>query len=277
VHDPETDTISKSADVYRQIHRQVAGVAIYPFNRARRLEVSGGIDAISYDRITTVGLFSNLTGGLLQETAVTAAAAPRVIMADTSVAFVSDTALSGPTSPILGERYRFTISPTIGSLTFATVVADYRKYVMPARPFTIAMRAMHQGRYGRDAADPRLLPLVWTLRDAVRGYGDGGVNGRNLLSATGLWVANLEARAPLMAVLGRPAQQTFIPIEGVLFSDAGAFRTPTDSGSRMFSLGSVGAGVRLNAAGMIFEFDGVRRFSSLRQGWSLAFNVRPGF
>src|SRR5207247_880364 len=68
------------------------------------------------------------------------------------------------------ERYRLGIASTFGDLRLATLVADYRRYVMPLKPFTIAMRVQHVGRYGRDAADPRLLPFVWYVQDTVRGF-----------------------------------------------------------------------------------------------------------
>jgi hypothetical protein len=41
-------------------------------------------------------------------------------------------------------------------------------------------------------------------------------------------------------------------------------------------LRSVGTGVRINAAGMIFELDAVHRFDAAR-GWTFSFNLRPGF
>src|SRR4030095_2963455 len=83
----------------------------------------------------------------------------------------------------LGQRYRFDVAPTFGDLKLLTVVADYRRYVIPIRPFTVALRVQHVGRYGSDADDPRLLPFVWIVQDVVRGYA-----GR-ALPATGCAVA----------------------------------------------------------------------------------------
>jgi hypothetical protein len=42
-------------------------------------------------------------------------------------------------------------------------------------------------------------------------------------------------------------------------------------------LRSVGAGLRLTAAGLVFEFDAVRPIDHVSQGWKFAFNFRPGF
>src|SRR5262249_53304398 len=158
--------------VFRQVHRQLSGIALYPFSRADRLELQGGIHTISYDLDSTSREYSSETRQLLHESSVSRPAAPAVHLVETGAAFVRDTSVAGPTSPILGARYRFGVSPTFGSLTTATVVADVRKYVMPVRPFTIAMRLQHFARVGSDAWDPRMTPLVWTLRDLVRGYGD---------------------------------------------------------------------------------------------------------
>ena len=48
---------------------------------------------------------------------------------------------------------------------YSGVLTDYRQYFMPVRPFTLALRGMHYGRYGRDGEDPRLSPLTSASRD----------------------------------------------------------------------------------------------------------------
>src|SRR5262249_8777684 len=161
---------------------------------------------------------------LLHESSVSRPAAPAVHLVETGAAFVRDTSVAGPTSPILGARYRFGVSPTFGSLTTATVVADVRKYVMPVRPFAIARRLQHFARVGSDAWDPRMTPLVWTLRDLVRGYGDtldtsACASSHDCTSTDGLIiaryaVANAELRFPVLGVLRRRADYGSIPLEG---------------------------------------------------------------
>ena len=76
----------------------------------------------------------------------------------------------GATSPMLGQRYRLEVAPTRGSVRFNSVLADYRRYFMPAPFFTIATRVMHYGRYGSGAEDPRLTPLYIGYPALVRGY-----------------------------------------------------------------------------------------------------------
>jgi outer membrane protein assembly factor BamA len=143
------------------------------------------------------------------------------------------------------------------------------------------MRVMQVGRYGSDANDPRLLPLAWTMRDIVRGYGDvGPVTGSTTyLSATRLLVGNLELRFPIPGVFSRHARWNTLPIEGLIFSDAGRFWIPDPSSSRTSAsyLHSVGAGVRLVAAGVVFELDAVKPLDQFGQGWAFTFNFRPGF
>jgi hypothetical protein len=69
-----------------------------------------------------------------------------------------------------------------------------------------------------------------------------------------------------------------LPIEGLVFTDAGQFWIPSllTPGTRP-TLRSVGAGIRLTAAGLVFELDAARPFDRVSSGWTFAFNFRPGF
>jgi hypothetical protein len=270
--------IRRQSDLFRQIHRQLSVVGVYPFSRSRRLELTSGAQMIDFDRRSTTSVYSALTGRLLEAVSTTGPASPSARLFESGAALVYDTSVFGPTSPILGTRYRLAVAPTFGSLNFTTVTADYRKYVMPVQPLTIAVRVMHLGRYGSGAGDPRLLPLAWTLRDVVRGYGDSGTNAGNgsYVGATQMSVANLELRVPLSSAFGRGGLSTALPLEGLVFADVGHFSSST-LWSSTGTLRSVGAGVRLNAAGFVFELDGVRPFDRPSQGWAFSFNFRPGF
>jgi len=95
---------------------------------------------------------------------------PAVYLAEMQAAYVRDTAVLGPTSPILGHRLRFDVEPAVGGLMFADVRLDARRYFMPIRPATLAIRVQHSGRYGPDARDVRLTPLLLGLQTLVRGY-----------------------------------------------------------------------------------------------------------
>jgi hypothetical protein len=273
-------TLTRRSDVFRQLHREVSAIAIYPFSGAKRLEFTAGAQSISFDRESTTADYSGATGRLLNSSTSIDSAAPAATLVETGAALVYDTAVFGPASPILGQRYRLAVAPTFGTLSFTTVTADVRKYMMPVRPLTIAMRVMHVGRYGSGASDSRLLPLAWTLRDVVRGYGDSGPasNAFVYLSAERMLVANVEARFPIPGVFERSSQSGPLPIEGLVFSDAGQFWASQPAGTpRPPMLRSVGAGVRLAVAGFVFELDAVRPLDPNSQGLSFAFNFRPGF
>jgi WD40-like Beta Propeller Repeat len=270
-------TIVHETDVLREVHRQIDGVAVYPFSSAKRLEFSGGLQAIGFGSQTITSEYSGVTGQLLGQTTANNPSDPTLLLGESRAALVYDTATYGPTSPLLGRRYRFAVAPTFGGLSFTTVTADYRQYWMPVKPFTVAIRAMQLGRYGTDANDARLLPLVWTIRDIVRGYGDlgPGLSSLGTLSATRMLVGNGELRFPIAGPLSH-APRFALPIEALAFTDFGRFWMPDSRGGATSLLRSVGTGVRLNVVGMIFELDGVRRFDAAR-GWTFSFNLRPGF
>src|SRR5205823_14435766 len=49
-------------------------------------------------------------------------------------------------SDLLGHRYRLEVDPTVGTINWVGVLGDYRRYIMPVRPFTLAARV--KGRTG---------------------------------------------------------------------------------------------------------------------------------
>ena len=144
-----------------------------------------------------------------------------------------DTAVSGPTGPVLGQRLRLEIQPAFGRLAFADVRVDARRYFMPVRPVTLAMRVEHVGRYGPDAGDQRLTPLVVGLQTLVRGYDlrtfMADECGRTAtecsllgeLTGAGWRSMNLELRAPLLGLLAGDIDYGRVPIEAIAFVDAG--------------------------------------------------------
>jgi outer membrane protein assembly factor BamA len=242
---------------------------------------------MTFDHETTTRVYSLETRRLIEER-VTQGRPPGATLIETAAALVFDSSVAGPTAPVLGTRSRFEVAPTLGEMAFVTVTADYRRYFMPVRPLTLAFRAQHTGRYGPGAADPRLLPLAWTLRDLVRGFnvrdlGAGcAVSGQDCptiagLGARQLVVSNGELRLPLVGPFGRLSDSSALPVDGLLFADGGAFTEPRAGGTGATMLYSAGAGVRLNAGGFIFEFDVVRPLAGTDRGWTVALNFRPGF
>ncbi|MGE5360050.1 MAG: BamA/TamA family outer membrane protein [Bacteroidales bacterium] len=286
--------VTRRTDYMRQIHTGARGLVFYPFNRSDRLEFGAGFERVSFARQTESDIFALGSGKMVQQQQSTARAADPITYMETSIALVRDTAVLGPTSPLVGTRYRFEVAPAMGGLSFTTVLADYRRYVMPLKPFTLAMRARYISRFGADASDPRLLPLVWTLRDQVRGYdltsllagpcstGTSAGCSTDLLGGTRLFVGNMELRFPLLGVFSRTWSYGPLPLEGFVYMDGGSLWAhhevgPDQAWTRQM-LRSVGAGVRVNAGGMVFEISAVRPYDRPdKRGWTVAFNLSPGF
>jgi hypothetical protein len=276
-------TVVRDTEELRQIHRQGMMMTAYPFSRVQRLELSAGVHDISFVSDIRTETFARSNGTLIDEREQRGSAPQGVTLLETGAALVYDSSVSGTTAPALGTRSRFEIAPSFGDLSLVTLIADYRRYLMPARPVTLAFRVQHIGRYGADASDGRLLPLVWTIRDLVRGYSMRDAVGRRCSSITcdsltdagarRVTVSNLEMRLPLIGPLGVLRGSGPLPIDGFLFADLGMFDSGDPAATHRSILHSMGGGARLNATGFVFEFAAARA----RRGWALAVNFRPGF
>ena len=104
---------------------------------------------------------------------------------------------------------------------------------------------------------------------------DEGLRLARMAGAAGL-AAKILGHLSLVATAGNR------PDEGLAFADCGRFWIPgqnAESAERAerISICSAGAGVRINAAGLVFEFDAVRPLGSASQGWRLGVNFLPGF
>ena len=258
----------------RQQHRQMSALAFYPLSRARRIEISAGVDAVSFSRQMTTTTFSANTFRRIGESTTLAPSARNATSFVTAAALVHDTTVFDATGPTMGERYRASIGSTVGDLMVTTASGDYRRYFALHDRLTIATRIQQVSRLGRDVADPRMLPLVWSPRDIVRGYTRDSVAER----ASHVSIVNLEARMPLAAILGRTAADRLLPVGLFAFSDWGRFAAPQTLGlaSASRQLWSAGFGARVNAAGFVFEFNGARPLTN-GTGWHFVVNFRPGF
>ncbi len=284
----------------RQINRDVYGVLAYPFNEVRRVEVSLGYSNITFDReIRTVG-FSAGTGQQIVDNRRTLPAGAALNLVSSRVAYVYDNAFFGATSPILGQRFRFELGGDGGSLNFGTVVADFRRYLMPVRPVTFALRLLHSGRYGRDGEDPRLQELFLGYPGLVRGYGYYSFNASEChpppnqpltcpvfdqLLGSKIVVAGAELRFPLLGVLGiGSGYYGALPIEFFMFGEAGLAWDSANE-PKVFGIDgvrkpvrSVGVGFRMNLFGLaIAEVDFVRPFDRPAKDWIWQFELSPGF
>ena len=288
---------------YRQINRNATLMAAYPFNRVRRLEFGGGYQNVAFDAELRTIATSYYTGATLLDVRQDLPTLGQLHMGSATAALVYDNALFGWTSPILGTRYRFEVTPTFGSINYAGVLGDYRRYLMPVRPFTLAGRLMHYGRYGpeRSAEDNRLAPLFLGYSGIVRGYdlnsftfeeclqtATSSCPAFDRLTGSKILVGNAEVRFPPLGLLGLgPNLFGILPIDLVGFYDAGLAWTMRDrqlceAGQlRLFTgcvVSSVGAGLRLNFMGFaIVEIDRVHPFNRPVKGAYWQFSFTPGF
>ncbi len=288
----------------RQINREFGGIVSYPFSRVQRLEMTAGYRNLGWDWELQNDYISQ-TGELLDREKISLESPSPLHMGQASTALVYDNSFFGIASPILGQRYRIEASPTVGSIDFWTALVDYRKYVMPVTPITIAGRVMHVGRYGNGAEDPRLQPMYLGYSNLIRGYDyssfsaaecdpDGTCSSYNQLLGSRLIVANLEMRFPPFGLLGLGSGMFgFLPIEMGFFVDAGmawgnddffGSETP-DFDERAFFLGgdrepvySAGVSFRFNMFNyLILGLDWVKPFQRPQKGWHLQFTMTPGF
>jgi Tol biopolymer transport system component len=280
--------------VFRQTERSASGVVAYPFNRASRIELQGGGSQISFDQIVTTQSYSRITGTIFEDSTETVPFGETLSLGTSSAAYVFDTSIFGATSPVQGQRSRFEVSPTFGTLNFTGFLADYRRYFMPKNFYTLAVRGMHYGRYGRDSGDTRIFPLYIGYPWLVRGYdvgsfdnsecvGDGTTScaAINRLIGTRMLITNVEFRFPLLRPFGVSGNMYGpVPIEVAFFADAG---TAWSNGERPFTgtrggVSSAGVAFRVNLFGFaVGEFDFARPFQRPGRGWIFGFNLMPGW
>lgn len=276
-------------------NRHVGMFAAYPFNRSQRIEFSAGIRHLDLKRERLTEVFSTAARSMIEQEVTALPSEPAVAMAETGVALISDTAVFGATGPMLGQRYRLQTTANVGGLRYASVLADYRRYMMPWRPYTLAVRLLHSGRYGGDAGDFRLRDAYVGASTLVRGYSPGAVvrsecadgsadcPALNTLLGNRLVVAKLELRVPFWSTLSssRHIRYGRLPVDAFLFADAGASWGgeqrfgPGGSDGKVFR--STGAGVRANLLGLVLEAAAVRPLDLRHAGWTFAVNLRPAF
>jgi hypothetical protein len=284
--------------VLRQTNRDIQGLLSYPFNEVQRLDFSAGYSNISFDQQLRTVAVSAITGNTVLDQKEDLPAGDPLHLGVASAALVYDNSFFGATAPILGQRYRLEVSPTIGSLNYLGVLADYRHYFMPARPFTVAARILHYGRYGSGGEDPRLQPLFLGYSGLVRGYRLGSFDASECrppadqpntcpvfdqLLGSRMVVGNLELRFPLLGVLGLGSgYYGALPLDFMLFGDGGlAWDTanePSLTGGDRKGVFSAGAGLRFNLFGFaVLEADLVHPFERPDKHWVWELNFQPGF
>ena len=279
-HDP-TDQIRLAVSRQHTFLKHGGIVLSYPFSSTMRVEANAGIQHYSYSLEEDVSLVGG--AGTVVHTArhefnewldpVTLGAA--------TLALVSDHATEGYTSPSSGTRFRLEVGQSFGSISFTSLVADFRGYYSPTKSLTFAARGLHFGRYGGSLDptqnDSQIQPLALGYEPLMRGYSfesydvlkecDLQVESRSRATACDgfarlfghrLAVANFEIRTTL---LGTPETGLinfpFLPTEFFVFADAGVAWSDTENLDFRESVGdekpifSTGAGIRTNFAGFL--------------------------
>jgi Tol biopolymer transport system component len=282
--------------IERQTSRGAFGVAAYPFSPSTRIEVLGGARALAFTRDRRTRVYSADTREFIERRESRESAAPTLYLAETSVALVRDTSYFGATGPIFGTRARLEVGQLSGSIRQTSLLADYRRYFMPVRPVTIAVRALHFGRYGRDAQHSQIVDLYAGYPEFVHGYGVGSFSAadctntgegrecsvfRNLIGSR-MAVANVEVRAPLVGLFTGDLDYGRLPIEVVGFFDSAltwtAAELPSFAGGPRQVVRSYGAAARFNAFGlMVLEAAASRPLDRPDRSWKWQIGIRQGF
>ena len=273
--------VLKQTDYLQRMQLRAAAVVAYPFSRGLRMEFTGGVRYAAYHRDLRSQIASTATGEVLASEQVESRGGQPTTVAELSAALVHDTTVFGPTGPLLGSRYRIEVAPAHGQLSYTSVTADVRKYVMPVRPYSIALRLLHSGRYGDDGSDPRLLSSFLGSSYFVRGHREDlqycrpdadRVCGDDLLGHQ-LLVGNVEVRVPLWGILSRQIDYRSFPADAFVFADAGVIKGK----ARSTTISSFGGGLRVNALGFPVEIAAIRALDGPRPRWQFDLGFRVGF
>jgi outer membrane protein assembly factor BamA len=264
----------------------------------QRLEFSAGASHISFDTEVKTDAFSLFDGQQIASQRQDLESASPLTLGTTSAALVYDNSIFGATGPLLGQRYRLEVTPTFGSINYVGVLADWRRYFMLKRPFTLATRLMQYGRYGSGGEDPRFQPLFLGYPGLVRGYRYGSFSGRECnpppgspnscpvfdqLLGSRIAVANVELRFPLFGLLHvGSGYYGMFPLDWTIFGDAGMAWTGEDSpsfaGGDRTPVYSAGTGFRFNLFNFaVAEVNLVHPFDRPTKNWLWEFNLQPGF
>jgi WD40 repeat protein len=256
-------------EIATYIQRQVFGVASYPLNRFTRIEIGAGFNNVDRNR----WFFQRrLTKSVVEQFQKPDSIKrdPTLNYVDAQLAYVSDNTLFGYTGPILGRRYRFQVSPVLGSFNWVEYLADYRRYdPIIFNYLTVATRFYASVSIGpNESAFPKYIARP----DFVRGYDRNnsfyascpvyGANSSNCsavqLLGSRVAVANVELRFPVVRSFELGLLPMMLPpLDGLLFYDAGvawsrgqqllASRPEQyDQTAQRYPLRSYGFGLRLN-------------------------------
>ena len=274
----ELDTLSdgsiesSTSYLFRRIFEdKVSAFTFFPINKTKRIEFGLSYAYFSYrdEKVENVYSYDQLYYGKKEKVQSPTGFHTGIIDA----AYVIDNSKFGIASPVEGKRIRLQMEQYLMDFNMYTVLVDYRKYFF-IKPYSLALRLYHYGRYGTNSSSNRFSNLYlgypWYIRGYESGYiyGDESVNPNtisiNQLIGSRLIVTNFEWRIPFtgppeMAIFHRGSFLSEI----ALFFDAGlswddqsspVFSLSTRSQKNRIPLFSTGVAYRINLFGvMIIE------------------------
>jgi Tol biopolymer transport system component len=298
--------LSQNTTRYRIFLDSATGMLAYPFSLTRRIEGNFGFSRYSYDVEQDQYIFNDFGQLIAQRRVSLDELEPKPLnLFQSSVAFVGDNSFAAYTSPVRGGRYRFEVGTTFGTLNYQTITADWRRYFSPNLNLTVAVRAMHYGRYnyGPELLDPSIgiRPLFLGYETLIRGYAYESLNYRECgqtddgtcpvfdrLFGQRLAVGNVEVRIPFIGseqfgLINLP----YIPMEVVAFTDVGVAwdnENPVEdwgfvrSSAKRVPLWSSGVSSRFNLLGIfILEAYWAYPWQRPEKGGHWGFVLAPGW
>jgi Tol biopolymer transport system component len=256
---------------------QLSLFAYRPISQTRRIEL-GLSSGFYYYRIEQWNNAYNSYDGSVDYSKDVLKPPSGYTMHTIDAAYVLDNSYFGMTAPVRGERYRADLQRYFGTFNLYGLLVDYRKYLY-IKPYTIAFRALHYGRYGKDAefanntilgsSNQIYLGYPWYIRGYdFNTFSSSKYNPKDTLSAkyndlfgSKIAVVNFEFRIPLtgpkkIALI----KSNFLMTDFDIFCDAGIAwtnnTTPVLSWTRSnvlqrMPLVSAGASLRLNVLGAL--------------------------
>ena len=197
------DVTNLQMDLLRTFETQVSVFGFYPLSQTRRFEAGASFLHYGFRKDRYNNYYYQ--GILIDEDREKLPSPDGYNLQEVDVAYVVDNSQFGLASPMTGKRARFEVKRYFGEFDFYTALADYRKYFY-MKPFSLGLRLMHYGRYGKDANSDRLYPFYIASPYFVRGYDSNATlnklveNGNDLsfnhLAGSKMLVGNLELRLP---------------------------------------------------------------------------------
>jgi dipeptidyl aminopeptidase/acylaminoacyl peptidase len=292
----------------RYVLRNGFFTAQYPLNRFTRIEAGAQFNSIGRSLVsisqecffspTSPDRYSGCTSPEIKDVAN----APAFNFFTPSLAFVSDNTLFGYTSPVIGRRMRFQLSPSVGNLRWMEYLADYRRYdPIIFNTLTVATRALASASVGRDEES---FPKYIGRPEYVRGYDKANFTGYECTSFIGansncdqaalvgsrVAVFNAELRFPLVRRFDLGSLPVGLPpIEALIFYDAGVAWTAGqkvsltkpenyDLNTQRYLMRSYGVGLRVNLFNIaILKWDYAKPLDQPGRKPNWTFSLGPSF